>query len=97
MLVTEHQEAGPVRDGDRRLEYHSMHLARTVEHARDIGIAMGIVMATEKLSRQGAFDRLRTVSQSQNRRVFLIAAEVIASGILPPATVRRLHGSEGPV
>ena len=59
------------------------NLERGLEHSRDIGVAMGILMASEKVTRQCAFDMLRMVSQDQNRKLYLIAAEVIETGTLP--------------
>jgi hypothetical protein len=73
------------------LVHHAMHLERALEHARDIGVAMGIVMATMEVTRQEAFHVLRTVSQNQNRRLFLVAAEVAETGALPRAVVRPLR------
>ena len=61
------------------------NLEIALEHSRDIGVAMGIVMATEKVTRDCAFDRLSTVSQHQNRKLHVVAAEVIESGTLPVA------------
>ena len=54
-------------------------------HSRDIGVAMGIVMATEKVTRDCAFEMLRMVSQHQNRKLFLVADDVIETGTLPGA------------
>ena len=56
-----------------------------LQHSRDIGVAMGIVMATEKVSRDCAFEMLRMVSQHQNRKLYLVAFEVIETGTLPVA------------
>jgi ANTAR domain len=61
------------------------NLEIALQHSRDIGVAMGIVMATEKVSRDCAFDRLRMVSQHQNRKLYLVASEVIETGTLPVA------------
>ena len=61
------------------------NLEIALQHSRDIGVAMGIVMATEKVTRDCAFDRLRTVSQHQNRKLHLVADDVIETGTLPVA------------
>lgn len=47
--------------------------------------ALGIVMATEHVSRECAWDLLRSVSQHQHRKVRVIAAEVVETGGLPVA------------
>ncbi len=82
-VAAELQEPEPQAADVTQLLHHAMHLERALEHARDIGIAMGIVMATKKVTRQGAFELLRTVSQKQNRRLFQVAAEVADLGELP--------------
>lgn len=61
------------------------NLQIALENSRDIGVAMGILMATEKVTRDCAFDMLRMVSQHQNRKLFLVAADVIETGTLPVA------------
>jgi AmiR/NasT family two-component response regulator len=61
------------------------NLEIALEHSRDIGVAMGIVMATEKVTRDCAFEMLRMVSQHQNRKLFLVADDVIETGTLPVA------------
>ena len=61
------------------------NLEIALAQSRDIGVAMGIVMATEKVTRDCAFDRLRTVSQNQNRKLHLVADDVIETGGLPVA------------
>ena len=59
------------------------HLEQALEHSRDIGVAIGILMATEKVTRQCAFQMLRMVSQHQNRKLHLVAVEVLETGALP--------------
>lgn len=65
---------------------------------REIGQAMGILMATHKLTTQQAFDLLRVVSQNSNRKLRDVADDVIHTGILEPppqratpARTRTLH------
>ena len=58
------------------------HLTRALETNREIGVAMGILMAGNKLTQQQAFDRLRTASQNLNRKLHAIAADVAATGEL---------------
>ena len=59
------------------------HLARALETNREIGVAMGILMASGKLTNQQAFAQLRTASQHLNRKLHDIAAEVALTGQLP--------------
>jgi AmiR/NasT family two-component response regulator len=62
------------------------NLERALEHSRDIGVAIGIVMAAQKVTRDCAWEMLRMVSQYQNRKVRLIAADVIDTGELAAKT-----------
>ena len=50
---------------------------------RDIGTAIGILMAQHKVTRDQAHELLRLASQDSNRKVGDIAAEVVDSGELP--------------
>ena len=65
------------------------HLLRALETNREIGVAMGILMANGKLTNQQAFDGLRTASQTLNRKLHDIAADVAVMGKLPPVRRRR--------
>jgi hypothetical protein len=67
------------------------HLARALESNREIGVAMGILMANDRLTSQQAFDQLRTASQNFNRRLRDVAADVAVSGQLPRIASRREH------
>ena len=64
------------------------HQTRALETNREIGVAMGILMANGKLTSQQAFDQLRTASQNSNRKLHDIAADVARTGALPPALVK---------
>ena len=61
------------------------HLTRALETNREIGVAMGILMANGKLTSPQAFDQLRTASQNFNRKLHDIAADVALTGALPRA------------
>jgi hypothetical protein len=55
--------------------------------SRQIGEAIGILMATHKLNENQAFDLLRIASQNTNRKLREIAADVVQTGtldVLPP-------------
>ncbi len=47
---------------------------------RRIGAALGIVMATQKLTEEQAFEVLRAVSQSTNRKLHSVAEDVLHTG-----------------
>jgi ANTAR domain/GAF domain len=49
---------------------------------RDIGVAMGIVMVTYKVTRNQAFDLLRVASQHANRKLRDVATQVVDTGTL---------------
>jgi AmiR/NasT family two-component response regulator len=59
------------------------HLRRALEHSRDIGAAVGVLMALKKVTRDEAFDLLRRASQDQNRKVSDLALDVLSEGQLP--------------
>ncbi len=60
-------------------------LTGALESNREIGVAMGIMMASGRLTAPQAFDQLRLASQNLNRRLHDIAIEVARTGQLPPA------------
>jgi hypothetical protein len=60
------------------------HLTRALETNREIGVAMGILMANGKLTSQQAFNQLSTASQNFNRKLHDIAADVALTGALLP-------------
>lgn len=64
------------------------HLTRALETNREIGVAMGILMAGGKLTSQQAFDQLRTASQNFNRKLRDIAADVARTGVVPPVVLK---------
>jgi hypothetical protein len=66
----------------------AVQLEQALGNSRDIGVAMGILMATHKITRAQAFDLLRITSQNTNRKLAEIAREVGDTGILPFHTVR---------
>jgi AmiR/NasT family two-component response regulator len=59
------------------------HLTEALRTNRQIGMAIGIVMATEKLTEEQAFRRLTQVSQRANRKLRDLAEEVVYSGLVP--------------
>lgn len=69
------------------------NLERALTTNREIGIAMGVLMSTHKLTSGHAFDLLRRVSQHTNRKLNEIAAAVGETGALDlPLGVRLIAG-----
>jgi hypothetical protein len=64
------------------------NLARALESNREIGVAMGVLMAKHNVTREQAFGLLRVASQDSNRRLSELAVEVADTGELP---LRRLR------
>lgn len=60
------------------------HLEKALANSREIGAAVGVLMATHKVTRDQAFDLLSVASQRRNRRLRDVAAEVVESGWLRP-------------
>jgi hypothetical protein len=75
-----------------------MNLERALESNREIGVAIGILMARELLTQQQAFDKLRKASQQLHRKLRDIAEQVKQTGELPrlpAATEDRRHRGGG--
>jgi hypothetical protein len=52
---------------------------------REIGMAIGVLMTSHRITDQQAFDLLRTASQHDHRKLHDIAADVVLTGQLPVA------------
>ena len=72
------------------------HLKAAVDSNREIGTAIGILMAQERLTNEQAFERLRRASQDSHRKLRDIAADVVDSGSLPEPSARA-RDPRGPV
>jgi AmiR/NasT family two-component response regulator len=83
IVTSEQEERDQLTHQVSRLHEKTTQLEQALEHSRDIGCAMGVLMATEKVTRQCAFDMLRIVSQHQNRKLHIVAADVVETGALP--------------
>jgi len=59
-----------------------MNLEQALASSRDIGVAMGVLMARYRLTREQAIDLLRIASQRSNRKLRDIAVEVGDCGVL---------------
>ena len=69
------------------------NLERALKTNREIGIAMGVLMAQHKVSRDQAFDLLRIASQHAHRKLADIAADVAETGALPTIPRQRSRAS----
>ncbi|WP_432549038.1 GAF and ANTAR domain-containing protein [Kineococcus arenarius] len=61
----------------------AVNLEEAVASNRDIGAAVGVLMALRKTTREQALADLRRVSQHANRKLRDVAAEVLQTGQLP--------------
>ena len=59
------------------------HLERALDSNRAIGMALGILMVSRKITAEEAFEALKQVSQGSNRKLREIADEVVYTGTLP--------------
>ena len=75
--VIAHLEAEEMLDRDK-----IANLELALQAARRIGAAMGILMATHRVSDAQAFDLLRTASQHHHRKIRDIAEDVVYTGTL---------------
>jgi hypothetical protein len=67
----------------------AVNLSRAVESNREIGVAMGILMANKRQTQEQAFTDLRLASQHLHRKLRDIAGDVIFTGALPDQPVLR--------
>ncbi len=70
------------------LDDQVVNLERALESNREIGVAMGILMAAGRYTQAEAFEQLARASQNLNRRLHDIASEVALTGALPVSTRR---------
>jgi GAF domain-containing protein len=77
---------------DARNRRRCAELDDALRSSRDIGTAVGILMARRLVTREQAFDLLRTASRRLHRKLRDVALEVLDTGTLPagaPAPVER--------
>lgn len=80
MLLTTH---GALAVGSARRQDKVDNLERALHTSRQIGVAMGILMAMHKVTEEQAFGLLRIASQSTHRKLAELAVEVAQTGALP--------------
>lgn len=66
------------RDGVLSQE-HAAQMQEALKSSREIGAAIGLIMASRQVSEPDAFEILRMASQDSNRKVRDLAAELVAS------------------
>lgn len=59
------------------------HLTRAVQSNRQIGAAIGILMAGRKVSQERAFELLREYSQRRNEKLWEVARELVLDNGMP--------------
>lgn len=59
---------------------HAAHLTHALHSSRRIGAAMGIIMAARKVSEQQAFELLSRGSQYSNRKLHVLAEDIVVKG-----------------
>jgi hypothetical protein len=82
---------GALAVGKAAAEDKSRNLMRALDTSREIGMAMGIVMSSHKVTRDQAFDLLRMASQHTHRKLADIASEITETGALPESLGGRHH------
>jgi hypothetical protein len=60
------------------------NLQKALLSNREIGVAMGVLMARHRITREQAFGLLRMASQNSNRKLHDVALQVADTGALPP-------------
>jgi hypothetical protein len=73
-----------------RAREQATNLQAALENRTDIGIAMGVLMAQHKVTREDAFNLLRVSSQHTGRKLRDVAADVAQTGALPLPSRERL-------
>jgi ANTAR domain/GAF domain len=64
-------------------ETKTAHLQTALQTNREIGAAIGVLMAHHKITEPAAFALLRTTSQHLHRKLHDVAADVVETGTLP--------------
>jgi AmiR/NasT family two-component response regulator len=65
---------------EARVTIENLHIA--LNSCRRIGAAVGILMATVKVTEDAAFDLLRSASQTTHRKLRDVADQVVLTGAL---------------
>jgi AmiR/NasT family two-component response regulator len=71
-------------------EDQASNLVAALESNREIGVALGVLMAHRKVTQEQAFTLLRVASQNLHRKLREIANEVVETGALPDIPAREV-------
>ena len=80
-----------------RLRENVVNLEHAVQSNRGIGVAMGVLMNTYKITQTEAFDLLRMASQNTHRKLVEVAEGVTDTGMLDVSRVRTRQTDSDPV
>jgi hypothetical protein len=80
---------GALAVGSATAREKARNLLTALQSSREIGMAIGIIMALHKVTQEQAFDLLRVTSQHTHRRVAELAVQVIDTGALPEVPTLR--------
>jgi ANTAR domain/GAF domain len=72
------------------------HLTIALQNSREIGQAMGILMASHKITADAAFDLLRNASQRGHLKLREVAKDVVLTGQLPALPPRPAKTDQPP-
>ena len=72
-----------LRDGLAAVKQQNANLRVALGSSRRVGMALGILMATYKITSEQSFEMLSQVSQASNRKVRDLAEHLILTGSLP--------------
>jgi hypothetical protein len=86
VLIATH---GSLAVGKASAEDKAHNLLVALKNSREIGIAMGIVMNSHKVTRDDAFNLLRILSQRKHRKLYEIAADIADTGDVPELPTAR--------
>lgn len=91
--VRTHHELAQLREiAVQRAEDRASNLQQALSTNRRIGVAIGVLMAAQRVTHDEAFDRLRHASQHSNRKLRDVAEDVILTGQLD-ASASRARGN----
>jgi GAF domain-containing protein len=81
------EQAAAVLTAGAKQESRELSFRVAIEHAREIGAALGVMMERLHLTQDQAFRRLRKASQDQNRKLYELAAGIARTGEIPFGSV----------
>lgn len=67
-------------------EEQAQNLNTALGASREIGMAVGVLMSSHKVTKDAAFDMLRGASQRLNRKLRELAADIVETGAVPQST-----------